>query len=106
MIAIRPDLAATTTVAAIFGVPADRRHLYATTDAGGIYEMVASTDAGVIVRGRRTGTLARIVQTGRVARNGEVRVRFEFARDLGDLAGTLAFDADHCGGRAPLQVFA
>lgn len=79
---------------------------YATTDQGGNFSVVAFTDAGVIVRARRTGALARIVQTGsKVRRDGQVRIRMEFARDTGDQAGTLAFDDTKTGGLVPAEVF-
>ena len=55
-----------------------------------VVAFLATTDAGAIVRGRNTGTLARIIQTGNAVRGGQVRVRFEFARDLGDAAGSTA----------------
>lgn len=78
----------------------------ATTDQGGSFNVIARTDAGVIVRGVGTGIHARIVQTGRVRRNGQVRVRFEFARDTEDWAGTFAFDSTRTSGLTPADTFA
>ncbi len=103
--ATRPALAATILAGDIHRASTDRG-LWATTDGGGTFTVIATTEAGVIVRGYRTGTLARIVQTGQAVKHGQVRVRFEFATDLGDVAGTLAFDGTRCGGVAPLVAFA
>jgi hypothetical protein len=80
---------------------------YATADTGAHLNVVATgTPAGPIVEAVHTGALARLVQTGRkIDRHGQVRVRIEFARDTGDLAGTLDFGGTKVGGRVPADVF-
>jgi hypothetical protein len=76
-------------------------------DNGKEFGLVAITEVGPIARGPHTDScLARVVRTGNVVdRKGLVRARLEFARDLGDQAGTLIFDADRIGGRVPATVF-
>lgn len=103
----------TITVDAIRAAELPEAHYYATSDQGGNFGVIAYTAAGVIVRSTRTGAYARIVRIGKAARDGlvliQVRVRIEFARDIGDALGTLAFDEhdpDHMGiGVAPLAAF-
>lgn len=71
------------------------------------YRVVARVGGEVYARGARHNNLVRVVRTGRkVSRDNLVRVRIEFARDLGDAAGTLCFgDADHASGRADFRLF-
>lgn len=59
--------------------------------------------------GRRLGNLVLVTRTGVTLARGkgpQVRVRISFARDTGDAAGTLSFDAGHIGGVAPRVLFA
>ena len=53
------------------------------------------------------GTVGMITRTGSRITRGEVRVRFDFAVDTGDVAGTLEFggEGEHCGGTAPAYLF-
>lgn len=83
-----------------------RTHWIATTDEGGHFAIVAITPAGVIVRGERTEIHARVIPIGtRVRPDGQVRVRFEFARDTGDRDGTFIFDGTTAKGLAPAPAF-
>lgn len=84
-----------------------RNPFTATTDQGGRFEVVGPCDADrVFVRGYNSGNLALVTRTGSVQRRGQVRVRFDFSRDLGDVAGTLAFfDSVHTGGVVPASAF-
>lgn len=67
---------------------------------------VAGLPASVYVVSGRTGLVALVTRTGRtVRRDGMTRVRFDFPRDTGDAAGTLAFDGTRCGGWVPADVF-
>lgn len=91
-------------------VPVQDRHrrYTATTDSGAHYDVLGASPAGVIVRAYHTGVLGRIVQTGQCfvrGKGAQVRVRFEMARDTGDLTGTLDFGGNRFGGIAPLDVF-
>lgn len=70
---------------------------------------VPGLPGSVFARGLRHDNLVVVTRTGtRFVRGkgAQVRVRISFARDTGDAAGTLAFDADHIGGVAPAHLFA
>lgn len=59
--------------------------------------------------GRRHSNLVVVTRTGVCLVKGkgpQVRVRIAFARDTGDAAGTLSFDAGFIGGVAPRVLFA
>jgi hypothetical protein len=85
----------------------------ATTDSGGSFEVlgpVPGDASSVYVQGRVTGLLAMVTRTGSVPVRGkgdQVRVRFGYAMDTGDAAGTLRFEAPtrHAGGVAPRVLF-
>jgi hypothetical protein len=83
----------------------------ATSDTDATYAVIGPVpgDADrVYVRGHRHGNLALVTRTGRAdvrGRGRQVRVRIAFARDTGDVAGTLAFDAGEIGGVAPRVLF-
>lgn len=83
-------------------------YYYVTGDNGAHYEILAVVDGQIFVESVRLGCLARVVQTGkRIDLGGQVRVRIEFAADLGDAEGTLSFgEGDHIGGKAQAYVFA
>jgi hypothetical protein len=78
---------------------------FAVTDQGGQYKVLAFTSAGPIVQGMQTAQLARLVQTGRRVAAGQVRCRFDFARDLEGVEGDIVFDASSTRGVAPEAVF-
>ena len=84
----------------------DGKRALAITDSNGAYDVLSRESADVVfVIGGRTGLVARVTRTGSRVTRGCVRVRFDFPRDTGDLAGTLAFDAGKCGGVAPAWQF-
>lgn len=79
---------------------------YATSDKGGLFDVIAFLPQGAIVRGRRTGVLGLLRRTGHtVRRDGQTRVQIFFARDTGDVAGTLSFGESTTRGVAPADVF-
>ena len=86
----------------------------ASTDSGGSFAVIGPVpgDANsVYVQGRVTGLLGIVTRTGSAnvrGKGAQVRVRFGFAIDTGDAAGTLRFDASsrHAGGVAPRVLFA
>lgn len=92
-------------------VEAERRRdpapgYHVTADTGATFDVTGKIDDALIVRGARTQVIGRVVRTGeRRHRGDQVRVRIEFARDLGDVVGTLAFDYESVGGRAPHALF-
>ncbi|QYN17584.1 hypothetical protein [Amycolatopsis sp. DSM 110486] len=56
------------------------------------FPIVAITEVGPIVSGFQADTIGRLVRTGQsVDIVGDVDCRIEFARKLGDAAGTLVF---------------
>lgn len=70
---------------------------------------VPGVRGAVFAKGLRHGNLVTVTRTGTSfvrGKGAQVRCRISFARDTGDAAGTLAFDADHIGGVAPAHVFA
>jgi len=86
---------------------ADGRLAWVTGDTGASWEFLGpADDVTVYGRSRRTNLVVAVTRTGERVSNGQVRVRIDFPRDTGDLAGTLAFDAGHIGGRAPRNLFA
>lgn len=80
---------------------------YAASDSGASYQIVAEVEGELIVEGYRHKNLGRLVKTGNVvSREGLVRVRIEFATDLGDAEGTLSFgDGERVGGHANYRLF-
>lgn len=99
-----------TSVLASVVADAERRNphpdYYVTADTDATFAVTGRIDDALVVRGLRTNVIGRVVRTGdRVHRGGQVRVRIEFARDPGDVAGTLVFDHDAVGGRAPRVLF-
>jgi hypothetical protein len=85
---------------------ADLHRYFVETDAGGRYDLVAITEAGLIVESWTGKALARVIQTGTVVNShGLVRARLYIARDTGDAAGTLAFDGVEVGGKAQIAFF-
>jgi hypothetical protein len=83
------------------------RLFYVEGDNGAHYDIVAVVNGQVFVESLRIGSLARIVKTGqKISTSGRVRVRIEFATDLGDTEGTLSFgDGEHIGGLAQSLLF-
>jgi hypothetical protein len=86
----------------------------ATTDSGGMFDVVGPVPGdvdSVYVMGRQTGLLAMVTRTGTAdvrGKGAQVRVRFAYALDTGDAAGTLSFDRGstrHTGGVAPRVLF-
>jgi hypothetical protein len=83
----------------------------ATSDTLASYGVIGPVPGNVdaiYVQGHRHRNLAMVTRTGRTpvrGRGRQVRVRISFARDTGDAAGTLAFDAEHIGGVAPMSLF-
>lgn len=104
----------TFTFDAIRGIDDDRsgqphgRGFSVTADAGGTFDVWQAIGDTVFARGRVTGTVVMVEQTGTAVRSGQVRVRITPGNDTGDAAGTLSFDpvADGFGGVAPVDVFA
>lgn len=84
----------------------------ATADLGhgyGVLGPVPGRDDAIYAIGRRHRNIVLVERTGVTLVRGkgpQVRVRITFARDTGDVAGTLAFDAGHTGGVAPRSLFA
>jgi hypothetical protein len=81
---------------------------FAETDSGGTYHVVAVVEGQIIVEGQRGHALARLIKTGRAPHaDGLIRVRIEFADDLGDAEGTLSFANGelHVGGYANYRLF-
>jgi hypothetical protein len=84
----------------------------ATSDALGYYAVLGPVPGdpdSVYATGRRGNNLVMVTRTGTVHvrnRGAQLRVRIQFARDLGDAAGTLGFWAcDSVGGVAPAVLF-
>src|SRR3954468_2141679 len=87
----------------------------ATTDSGGSFAVLGPVPGdgdSVYVQGRRTNLLGMVTRTGTAdvrGKGAQVRVRFRFATDTGDAAGTLSFgpaSTRHAGGVAPRVLFA
>lgn len=80
---------------------------YVLGDNNASYQIVAQVEGQLFVESMRLDVLARVVQTGKALdRAGLVRVRIEFARDIGDAEGTLSFgDGEWIGGRANYRLF-
>ena len=86
---------------------ADGRLAWVTGDTGASWEYLGPADERTVYgRSRRTGVVVAVTRTGERVNNGQVRVRIDFPRDLGGVAGPLAFDAGHLGGGAPRALFA
>jgi hypothetical protein len=83
------------------------RLFYVEGDNGAHYDIVAVVNGQVFVESLRIGSLARLVKTGeKISSTGRVRVRIEFATDLGDAQGTLSFGEGECiGGLAQALLF-
>ena len=78
-------------------VPLRGKSVFVTTDQGGEYEVLGTVPGSVnvwFVRAERTNALATVTLTSRNKWQSKVRVRFDMARDTGDVAGTLAFDGE------------
>lgn len=79
----------------------------ASTDLDGRYRVlgrVRDLPASVYVVSERTGMVALVTRTGRtVRRDGQTRVRFDFAHDSG--GDELTFDGVSCRGMAPADIF-
>ncbi len=105
--ATRDDVLATRTASlAGYSPTTDRNVSYAVlgpvpgrTDAVYVIGRDGTPSAGLVVLVTRTGTVP--VR----GRGDQVRVRFDYPRDTGDQAGTLAFDAERVGGLAPRVLF-
>lgn len=79
------------------------RVVYVTTSGGGEYVVLGAVPGTLntwFVRGDRTDALGIVTVTSRQMWQQKLRVRFFMARDMGDVAGTLAFDGDSFGGFA------
>jgi len=85
----------------------DLRNFYVEADTGASFSVVARVKDEIIVRGlKEDSPYGRVVRTGRrISPRGSVRVRVEFACDLGDAAGTLAFTGPVVGGIANFRLF-
>ena len=75
------------------------------SDRGVVYRVLgpAGTDQVYAISGN--GLIVLVTRTGRAVRNEQVRVRVDFPRDTNDVAGTVAFDYGHVGGKIWAGVF-
>jgi hypothetical protein len=81
-----------------------------TSDAGAVFTPRARLDAdtfyAVGAYGASRGLVVRVTRSGSRVKRNQLRVRIDFPRDTGDVAGTLAFgDAGHIGGWARAEFF-
>ena len=76
------------------------------TDTGVVYRVLGPAGPEqVYAISDRTGLVVLVTRTGRAVRSEQVRVRVDFPRDTNDVAGTVAFDYGHVGGKIWAGVF-